>query len=246
MDWQEPAIVLEATPYGEGDALASVLSAGAGVWRGMVRGGAGRNKSPIWQKGNLLMARWVARLETQLGNLSGELVHPAAALAMTERLSLAVLEAACATALGALPEREPHGEVFAGLARLMAGMGIARFDPVAALVEWEILLLRDLGFGLDFTAPASDNDRLAYVSPRTGRAVTLSMAGEWVERLFPLPAFMLGENEASLADCLAGLRITGHFLARDVFGGHYKPLPPARQRLYDLVSDRLGELDHAK
>jgi DNA repair protein RecO (recombination protein O) len=245
MDWQEPAIVLEATPYGEGDALASVLSAGAGVWRGMVRGGAGRHKSPIWQKGNLVMARWVARLETQLGNFSGELVHPAAALAMNDRLSLAVLEAACATACSALPEREPHEDIFAALARLMAGMGIAGFNSVAALVDWEVLLLRDLGFGLDFNAPSGNNDRLAYVSPRTGHAVTLSMAGEWVDRLFPLPPFMLGEGTPTLADTLAGLRITGHFLARDVFGAHHKPLPPARQRLYDLVTDRSEDQKYA-
>jgi DNA repair protein RecO (recombination protein O) len=49
---------------------------------------------------------------------------------------------------------------------------------------------------------------------------------------------MLGEGTPTLADTLAGLRITGHFLARDVFGAHHKPLPPARHRLYDLVADR--------
>ena len=108
---------------------------------------------------------------------------------------LAILEAACALAAGALPEREPHPDVFAGLTRLLAGIDIPGF-PLPALVRWELDLLRELGFGLDFSAAAGGNDRLAYVSPRTGRAVTLSQAGEWVDRLLKLPEFLLGRHGA--------------------------------------------------
>ncbi|GLR66227.1 DNA repair protein RecO [Acidocella aquatica] len=239
LEWQEPAIVLETAAYGEGDALVSVLTA-QGLWRGLAKGGAARGKAGMWQKGNMLSARWVARTAEQLGTLAGEMVHPAAALAMGERDSLAVLNAACALAAGAMAEREACPAVFAGLARVLAGIDIAGV-PLPELVRWEVLLLRELGFGLDFSAQAGGNDRLAYVSPRTGRAVSLSQAGEWVDRLFPLPEFMLGEGEASLADCLAGLRITGHFFTRDVFGARHRPLPTARQRLYELIADRLAE-----
>ncbi|HQT47831.1 MAG TPA: recombination protein O N-terminal domain-containing protein [Acidocella sp.] len=239
MEWQEPAIVLETTAYGEGDLLVSVLTA-QGLWRGLVKGGASRGKTATWQKGNFVAARWAARLAEQLGGLSGELVHPTAALALPEAQALAVLEAACALAVGALPEREVYLESFTGLMRLFAGIHIPGY-PLTELVRWEVVLLRELGFGLDFPADNGGNDRLAYVSPRTGRAVTLSQAGEWAERLLPLPEFMAGEAEASLGDCLAGLRITGHFFARDVFGGRNRPLPTARARLYDQLSDRLAQ-----
>jgi DNA repair protein RecO (recombination protein O) len=246
MEWQEPAIVLEASPYGEGDALVTLLTAGQGAWRGLVKGGGARGKAALWQPGNLISARWTARLAEQLGHFAGELVHPAAALAMDDRLNLAILNAACTLTAGALPEREPHAETFAGLARLLAGINIAG-HPLPALVLWELDLLRELGFGLNFNASAvaGDNDRLAFVSPRTGRAVSLSAAGEWAGRLLPLPEFLLDGSEPSLADCLAGLKITGHFLARDVFGSRHRPLPPARERLYDLLMDRLGESKNA-
>lgn len=236
MEWQEPAIVLAITPHGEGDALATLLTP-RGAWRGLARGGAARRGTAIWQPGNLLAARWAARLPEQLGTLTGELVHPAAALAMSARTPLAVLTAACALAAGALPEREPHPETFAALTRLLAGIDIPG-HALASLIRCELILLRELGFGLDFSAAAGANDRLAYVSPRTGRAVTLSQAGEWRDRLFELPAFMLDDSEPNLADCLDGLRITGHFLARDVFGARHLPLPTARARLYDLIADQ--------
>ncbi len=243
MEWEEPAIVLEVVAYGEGDALVTVLTAGGGAWRGLAKGGAARGKVALWQPGNLVSARWAARLADQLGFFTAELVHPGAALAMPDRLALAVLNAACAVAAGALPEREAYPTSFAGLARVLAGIAIEG-AVLPAMIAWELDLLRELGFGLDFTAnPVRDheNDQLAYVSPRTGRAVALSAAGDWARRLLPLPAFLLDGSDADLAACLDGLRLTGHFLARDAFGARHRPLPPARQRLYELVADRVAE-----
>lgn len=241
MEWDEPAVVLEVTPYGEGDALVTLLTAGQGAWRGLVRGGAGRAKSGLWQPGNVVAARWVARLAEQLGHFTAEMVHPAAALAMDDRLNLAVLNAACALAARALPEREPQPLVFAGLTRLLAGIDIAGL-ALPALVRWELDVLRELGFGLDFStrAVAGDNDRLAYVSPKTGRALSLSAAGDWAPRLLKLPEFLLEEVAGAESDCLDGLKLTGYFLARDLFGARHKPLPPARERLYEILADRLG------
>ena len=72
-----------------------------------------------------------------------------------------------------LPERDPHPKLYArGLAVLRA-LDDARAWP-ALLVRWELLLLQDLGFGLDLSECAAtgvDTD-LAYVSPRSGRAVS--------------------------------------------------------------------------
>ncbi|MDE8346088.1 MAG: DNA repair protein RecO [Acidocella sp.] len=238
MEWEEPAIILATAPQGEGDLLATLLTP-RGAWRGLARGGAARARIAIWQPGNLLAARWAARLPEQLGSFTGELVHPAAALAMAARTPLAVLTAACALAAGALPEREPHPQSFAALTRLLAGIDIPGL-ALPALIRWELALLRELGFGLDFSPAAGANDQLAYVSPRTGRAVTLSQAGEWRDRLLALPTFLLDETEAEpdLPACLDGLKLTGHFLARDVFGARHLPLPTPRARLYDLIADQ--------
>jgi DNA repair protein RecO (recombination protein O) len=236
MDWDAPGIVLDARPYGEGDAIATVMTAEHGAHRGLARGGASRGRTAIWQPGNLVQVRWVARLSEQLGTFSAELVHPAAALAMDDALVLAMLSAACAVAEGALPEREPHVRVFEGLLHLIARLG---HGPVmlADLVRWEAILLADLGYGLDLTrcAVTGDTVGLAFVSPKTGRAVTAAAAGVWTSRLLPLPAFVVSGDEATAADWRDGLRLTGHFLARDAFGLQHRPLPLARQMLYDRV-----------
>ena len=241
MEVEGPGIVVDRTRHGEGDYLVALLTP-EGLRRGLAKGGASRRQTGLWEIGNIVSARWTARLPEQLGAYSAELVRPAAVLAMEEADNLAVLRAACQLAAQALPERESAPASFEGLIRLLAGIEIPGF-ALATLCRWELVLLRELGFGLDFAATAGANDRLAFVSPRTGRAVTLSQAGEWVDRLLPLPEFLLGESEADARDCVAALRLTGHFLARDVFGARHRPLPPARQALYEQLSARLEDKD---
>lgn len=247
MEWNAPAIVLDARVFGEGDALATVLTEAQGTCRGLVRGGLSRSRVATWQRGNLVQARWVARLEDQLGGLSGELLHASAALAMDDALALQVLSACCAVAEGALPERQPHPRVFAGLLHLLARLaeGAATNATILAeLVRWEALLLAELGYGLDLSrcAVTGTAEDLAYVSPRTGRAVSRHAAGPWQDRLLPLPLFLHATQVAGTArDWRDGLRLTGHFLQRDAFGQHHRPVPAARQMLYDRVARLAGD-----
>jgi DNA repair protein RecO (recombination protein O) len=239
-EWNAPAIVLDVRPYGEGGAIATLLTGEHGRHAGLAKGGTSRAQSALWQAGNLIEARWVARLPEQLGALSGEMVHPAAALAMEDPLALAALRSACAVAEAALPEREAHPRVFHGLVAFIATLARGTALALPDLVRWEADLLADLGYGLDLSSCAvtGSAEDLAFVSPRSGRAVSAGAAGEWRDRLLPLPAFLLGQGPSGPADWAAGLRLTGHFLARDVFGVHNKGLPAAR----DLLADRVATL----
>ena len=242
VEWTAPAIVLDARPYGEGGAVVTVLTQEHGRHRGLAKGGAARGQAAVWQPGNLVQCRWVARLSDQLGAFAAELVHPGAALAMRDPIALAILAAACAVAEGALPEREAHPRVFDGLLRLIVRLGDGE-DALGDYVRWEAVLLAEIGYGLDLSACAvtgGAND-LGFVSPRTGRAVSRSGAGEWADRLLRLPPFMLGDGQASAADWRDGLRLTGHFLERDAFGLQHRPLPQARVMLADRVDARARE-----
>ena len=236
MEINAPGIVLGVAPFGEGDALVSVFSEEHGVYRGLARGGTSKSQSSLWQQGNLVQARWVARLSDQLGSFSGELIHPGAALAMDDAWALGILSALCAIAEGALPEREAYPRVFGGVLHLVAHSSRGT-SLLADLVRWELGLLEELGYGVDLSVCAVTGARegLAYVSPRTGRAVCENAAGLWKERLLTLPAFLTGGENGDLTEWAAGLRLTGHFLARDAFGLRHLPLPNARTRLQEKV-----------
>jgi DNA repair protein RecO (recombination protein O) len=237
MEWDSPAIVLDARPYGEGDAVAAVMTEAHGLHRGLARGGASRGKAATWQAGNLVQVQWIARLSDHLGSFTGEMIHPGAANAMDQALPLAMLTSVCSVAEGALPERVPQPRIFGGLLGLIPRMPLGA-SLLTDVVQWEMIVLADLGYGLDLSACAVTGcaDDLAYVSPKTSRAVSREAAGEWAARLLPLPPFLLGTNPPDRTQWRDGLRLTGHFLARDAFGSQHRALPRARQMLYDRVS----------
>jgi DNA repair protein RecO (recombination protein O) len=233
MEWQAPAIVLAARPLGESGLVVTLLTEAHGRHAGLAKGGATRAQAALWQPGNLIEARWVARLAEQLGALSGELVHPAAARALDAPLALALLTAACALAEATLPDRAPYPLAFRGLLGLIARLPQ---PALAEYVQWEAALLGELGYGLDLTrcALTGATQDLAFVSPRSGRAVSAAAAGPWRARLLPLPAFLLDHSAPAAPEAvLAGLRLTGHFLARAM---PREALPAARGRLLDRIA----------
>ena len=111
-----------------------------------------------------------------------------------------------------------------------------------ALVRWEAALLAELGYGLDFSACAvtGGTQALAWVSPRTGRAVSAEAGEPYAGRLLALPAFLLGDGEGDPEQWRDGLQLTGHFLERDAFGHLHRPLPVARLMLAERVAALAG------
>ena len=237
MNWRDEAIVLAARPHGETAAVAMLLTREHGRHAGLVHGGQGRRARPLLQPGNRVAVTWSARLADHLGSLTCELIEGHAARLLDDAARLAALAAAAAVAEKALPEREPHSAVYHGFVALLQALEGEHWAE--AYVGWELALLRELGFGLDLSACAGGgaNDQLAYVSPRSGRAVSLAAGEPYRERLLPLPGFLAGRGGGGPIEVGQGLRLTGTFLARQIFNPQNQPLPPARQRLADRFPD---------
>lgn len=233
-----PAIVCAVRPHGEHGAVVRCLTPSDGIQAGYVRGGRSRRLKPILLPGNLVQAEYRARSEEQLAQLSVELTQSRAPL-LSEPLPSAAIEWVCALTTSTLPEGQAYPNLYQALDGLLSAMEAA---PAAnawagALVRYEMLLLGNLGFGLDLSECAATGTRenLKYVSPKSGRAVSADAAGEYIDRLFPLPSFLLEGGSASWEEVLDGLRITGHFLERDLLMERQKEILPARERLVERL-----------
>ncbi|MEM7472370.1 MAG: DNA repair protein RecO [Pseudomonadota bacterium] len=238
MEWRAEGILLSVRRHGEHAAIIEVFTSEQGVHAGVVRGGASRKMAPVLQPGAQLDVSWRARLQDHLGAFAVEPVRSRAAQVMGDRAALAGLNAICGLLCFAIPERDPHPDLYAQTLDLFDRLGSDPAWPLAYMF-WEIALLEALGFGLDLSccAVTGRTQELAYVSPKSGRAVSEEGAGEWAERLLPLPPSMrglIGSN--ALSEVADGLRTTGHFLETWVAGSlGNKPVPAARQRLLDVL-----------
>ncbi len=241
MEWNDDAIVLSVRPHGETSAIIETLTRDHGRHSGLVRGGASRRARAVLQPGNSLHALWRARLAEHLGNFTLELGTARVGTMIESRAALAGLNAFTSVASAALPEREPHAAVFAAGEILLDAMMEEDFAHWAPLyVRWEAGLLDALGFGLDLSRCAATGtvDDLAYVSPKSGRAVSRDAGAAYRERLFPLPPFLLGSQNAApnAAGITDGLRLTEHFLLERVLRPHGRSVPAARHRLVELAA----------
>ncbi|MFO6465498.1 DNA repair protein RecO [Jannaschia sp. KMU-145] len=237
MEWRDEGIVLAARPHGETAVILELFTRAHGRHLGVVHGGVSRRKAPMLQLGNQLDAVWRARLDTHMGTWTVEPTRARAAAILTDPLRLAALTSACALCAFVLPEREALPAFQARTEALCDAIADGE-GWLRDYVFWEMALLDISGFRLDLSACAaggSAND-LAYVSPRSGRAVSRAGAGDWASRLLPLPEMMIG-GVASLGGVRAALDVTGHFLAQRLAPSlGEKPLPPARARFLDALA----------
>jgi len=194
--------------------------------------------APILQPGGQVAATWKARLDEHLGSFTIEPLRSRAAIVTGERLALAGLNAVAGLLRAALPERDPHHRLYRRTEALLDLFESPDLWPLAYL-HWEAALLDEMGFGLDLRACAvtgGAND-LSYISPKSGRAVSAAGAGEWADRLLPLPPVLLGEGDAGPEEMRAAFRVTGHFIENKLIPSlGDRPPPPARQRLLDLIA----------
>jgi DNA repair protein RecO (recombination protein O) len=240
MEFEDKAFVLAARVHGETGAIVDVLTAEHGKWAAHVAGGASRRLKPALQTGAPVAFSYRARTADQLGSARIEALGEGPAALFDDPLALAGLAASAAVVAAALPEREPHPGLYLAFESLMGALAdVAIWPPV--LVRFEAGLLGELGFGLDLSrcAVSGQSDDLAFVSPRTGRAVSAAAGEPYRERLLALPPFLLSaQHSLSAGDVGAGLALTGHFLETCVFAPLGRPLPAARDRLLERLADQ--------
>ncbi|MFL6733839.1 MAG: DNA repair protein RecO [Sphingomicrobium sp.] len=245
MRLETEATVCSLRSHGEHGAIVRLLTGGEGLVAAYVRSARGRRMRPILIPGNVVQARLSSRTDGQLPQAEIELVHSRAQM-LSEPLPAAAIEWATALTATILPEGQQYPRLHATLEGLLSAIEAAPSASGwgAALVRYEILLLAELGFGLDLEACAVSGaqDELVAVSPRSGRAVSAAEAAPYAGKLLPLPAFVKEGGPGTWADIAAGLELTGHFLARDLLTDRSAPLVEARDRLADRLR-RAGGLD---
>ena len=237
MQWSDEGVILSVRPHAETAAVVEILTREHGRHLGLVHGGRSRKARPVLQIGNHVEATWKARLSEQLGVMTIEPSRSYGVEAMDDAAALCALMSMCSLAR-ALPERDPHPNLYE-VTLFVLGF-LDDFDVWPALyVRWELALLDELGFGLDLARCAATGGvaDLVYVSPKSGRAVSLAAGEPYKERLLGLPAFLRGQtgNGVHPSDVLAGLDLTTHFLQSRLCQPRDQTLPEPRSRLRALI-----------
>src|ERR1700754_2350635 len=231
MQWADDGIVLGVKRHGEASAIVELMTREHGRHLGLVRGGSSSRLRPILQPGNTVSATWRARLDEHLGNYTVEGTRLRASLLLgASHAVYGVTHVAALTRL--LPERDPHHEIYEVLEGILEHLE----EPEQAgpiVVRYELLLLAELGFGLDLSqcAATGTTEDLIYVSPKSGRAVSREAGGPWQDKLMRLPRFLIDHDEEKppARDIADGFEMTGFFLSRHLFEPRGLEVPGGRR-----------------
>jgi DNA repair protein RecO (recombination protein O) len=238
MQVETEAIVCALRGHGEHGGIVRIFTPRDGLVAAYVRGARSRRMRPVLMAGNVVAAQLRSRSDAQLPQAMIELAQSRAAV-LGEPLPAAAVDWAAALVATTLPERQPYPRLYQAFAGLLDAVEAAPSAKgwAPALVHFELLLLKELGFGLDLDSCAltGSADDLVAVSPRSGRAISASAAEPYDGKLLKLPRFVFDGGAASWADVLAGLELSGHFLVRDVLPERARPVGEIRARLVERL-----------
>jgi DNA repair protein RecO (recombination protein O) len=242
MEWTDEGLILGVRRHGETSVILEAMTETHGRHLGLVRGGRSARMRPVLQPGNSVGLTWRARLSEHLGHYGVEPARLRVATLMQSAVGLYGLQVVAAH-LRLLPERDPHGPLYRAALVMLDHLD----EPQKAarlLIRFELALLDELGFGLDLSrcTATGQRDDLAFVSPKTGRAVSRDAGAPWAGRLLPLPSFLAGASVATgPRDLAQGLDLTRHFLDKDVWTPRGINPPDERSR---LVAAALASIDN--
>jgi DNA repair protein RecO (recombination protein O) len=233
MQWEDQGLVLSLRRHGERDVIIETITRAHGRHLGLVRGGRSQKQAPFLQPGNTVQLVWRARLEEHLGQFCAEPQVNRVAKLLSDPLALNAL-GHVSYLIRLLPERENHGAVFEAAEGLCELFGHSRFLALN-LARFEVMILTELGFGLDFSrcGATGQTEDLVYVSPKSGRAICREAGLPWHDKLLPLPEFLrarmdLTEELAEIEEIEAGFGVSEHFLNRHVLGPRNLAPSPCR------------------
>ncbi len=185
MKLESNGILIGLRPFNERDAIAQIFSQDFGVVVGMLRGAniAKKNKPLLGQYGHMV---WNARLDSQLGIMHWDIEKNLSVALLMSPDKLSCMNAGFELLVTLLPERQAYQELYEETIRLMFGLAS---DMPNAYLNWEVALLRELGYALDLSrcSGCGTLNDLNYLSPRTARAVCDSCARPYLNKLYRLP-----------------------------------------------------------
>lgn len=187
MKLESDGILISLRPFDDKNAIAQIFSRNFGVMSGMMRGAivARTNKPLIGQIGNVT---WNARLDSALGVFHWDAEKNLAAPIMNDSNLLPFMNSAFGLISTMLPERESYIGLYDETIKLITNM-LRSNDVTQEYLNWEICLLRELGYALDLShcSGCGKTTNLNYLSPKTGRAVCDDCAEPYLSKLYRLP-----------------------------------------------------------
>ena len=214
--WEDEGLILSSINYSESSLILKVFTYNHGVQKGFVKGAKSKKKNNIYEAGNLVNISYKSRTEDMLGNFLVDLLRPSSLLYLNDTNRFTCIISIINLLEFSLLENEAENELYLFSNNLINKIYSNKENWIEEYIRWEIFLLKKVGFGLELSKCILSNKKtnLAFVSPKSGCAVSKEAGIPWREKLLELPNFLIADTRATKSELGQGFKITTHFLTK--------------------------------
>lgn len=208
----DSGLIIKANLHGNTSQIITLFTQKNGVISGYIKGGLKKNPYVV---GNIVEFSWQARIITQLGTLEMNTLQNFSTVFAHDILKMATVNCICEVLLATIKEGDAHEELFVKISNILEKLKNTNINNEIAnlYIQCEISLLQELGFGFNFhECNINSNEKPEYISPKTGNAVSASVAVGFEDRLFKIPLFTLQKSTPKASEIHKMLEINLHFL----------------------------------
>ena len=237
--WDDEGLILSSINYSETSLILKVFTNIHGVQKGFVRGAKSKKKSNIYEAGNLVNISYKSRTEDMLGNFLVELNRASTLLYLNDIKRFSCIISIINLLEFSLLENEAEQELYFFSKNLINKILSSEENWIEEYIRWEVFLLKKVGFGIELSKCILTNNttNLAYISPKSGCAVSKEAGRVWEKKLLKLPNFLIVDKKANKSELIKGFKITTHFLTK--FANSIdKILPFTRSNFIDNILNK--------
>ena len=231
----DEAILIAKYQFGDSSNILTLFTKEHGIQKGLLKGASNSKIRHILSLGNILSITKMVRLEEQLGILKVDLQETNLANIFYNNTKLLAITSLCSLIEEFIPMQEISTPFYLDSKEMIANL--TQDDFLALYANWELLLLNNIGFGLDFSkCVVSDAPDIYYLSPKSGKSVSKTVGDPYKDKLFILPQFITKNTQPSnIEEILNLLNIITHFL--QLFCTEYnKKIPTMRNLLLKNIA----------
>lgn len=230
MNFSDQGLIINIKKYGENDAIVKIFSQKHGICRGYVKKINSKKQRSLFQIGNLISFEWKSRVEDGLGSFYYvDLIKNYFSKILFEKIKLNSVSTLFFIIDNYFYERENHNLFYQDLESFLNFISYESENNniLKYYIILELKVLEIMGYGLDLSCCAASGvvDDLAYVSPKSAKAVSQDAAEPYKDKLLKLPKFILDnfnninlENKnITFEDIKNGFKLSGYFLEKFVF-----------------------------
>ena len=164
MYWKDEGYLLSKNHFGENSIIIETFTLEHGKYSGIVYGGSSRKQKGTIQIGNKFLLNWRSKTENKSGYFNIELIKPISPFFFDDKKRSACILSAASILKILLPERQINKKVYNSFENLL--FDLRSNNWIKLYINWELLLIKELGFEPNLKISNNDNTKKALTFNR--------------------------------------------------------------------------------